>query len=69
MRNHVNLCMQVCLIDGTSFTDLQWFPVGSRKQQGAGGVDLFAVACTDGESTASTHARGLLEAIRRVHNT
>ncbi|KAI8462988.1 MAG: intraflagellar transport protein 80 [Monoraphidium minutum] len=37
---------KVCVIESASFTDLQWLPAGARK--GAGGADLFAVACTDG---------------------
>jgi intraflagellar transport protein 80 len=31
------------------FTDLMWYPVSSKKNQ-AGGTDVFAIACTDGET-------------------
>jgi hypothetical protein len=41
--------VQVCVLDGAFFTDLQWAPGGgAKKQQGGGGADLFALACTDG---------------------
>lgn len=38
---------QVAQLDAY-FTDLHWYPVNSKKTQ-AGGTDIFAVACTDGE--------------------
>ena len=43
---HVPL-MQVCNLDAF-YTDLMWYPVSSKKNQ-AGGTDVFAVSCTDGE--------------------
>ena len=39
--------LQVCTMDAY-FTDLHWYPVNSKKTQ-AGGTDIFAVACTDGQ--------------------
>jgi intraflagellar transport protein 80 len=39
---------QACSLDAY-FTDLHWYPVSSKKNQ-AGGTDVFAVACTDGEA-------------------
>ena len=40
-------CQQVCSIEAY-FTDIHWYPVNCKGQQGGGG-DVFAVACTDGE--------------------
>lgn len=39
--------VQVCNLDAF-YTDLMWYPVSSKKNQ-AGGTDVFAVSCTDGE--------------------
>lgn len=56
---------QVCKLDAF-FTDLMWYPVSSKKNQ-AGGTDVFAVACTDGQCRGhlqswSTTSRGLTAA-------
>ncbi len=46
---------QVCSLDAY-YTDLMWYPVSSKKNQ-AGGTDVFAVACTDGEASESLNSR------------
>ena len=56
--------MQVCNLDAF-YTDLMWYPVSSKKNQ-AGGTDVFAVSCTDGESRvgffdSKIHRGGLSE--------
>lgn len=48
---------QVCQLDAY-YTDLHWYPVSSKKTQ-AGGTDVFAVACTDGEQALEALGSGL----------
>jgi hypothetical protein len=50
-RGPSRLPLQVCQLDAF-FTDLHWYPLSSKKTQ-AGGTDVFAVACTDGERSCS----------------
>ena len=64
---------QVCQLDAY-FTDLMWYPVSSKKNQ-AGGTDVFAVACTDGERSTlgrdlrmhATHVDHCCESPRGLH--
>ena len=54
---------QVCVIESTSFTDLQWRPADGDRQQaaaggGGGGGDVFALACTDGARAARAESNG-----------